>query len=571
MLLALAAVTSNLIKALSLPGMIEATMTVAVILLFTGEPERHQKQPSRFGPIFGFGSIPRKRAVFIIFACATLSYLIQLTAFGIPQPMAHDEFSNLLAAETFASGRLTNPTHALWEHFETFHELQRPHYVSMYPPGQGLILAAGLRVFGNPIAGVALCGITLCALICWALQAIVPSQWAFVGGLIAIIKIAVLNYWTMSYWGGAVAAIGGCLVVGAAVRWVKQPSWHYGITIAVGILIIGNTRPYEGLFFCAGALVAGGTLVAKQHLRLRDLSGAAAAGTLLLLTGLGGMGYLNFRITGNPFLRPYDLNREMYAIVPHFWWQPVASIMPIYHNEQMRAFYVAWEPVYGEVNSSAQLVGRWVLDGITNWQFYIGPALAVPFFWAFPMLRERRMRLIVLPLAAIVIPVLLVRWPISPHYVAPATCCIYGVTVQGLRRLRVWRRRNQLGRFLVRSLLLVVILTVPVRFAVELHRTGSISNPLADGPPFFRNQVTEALHRMGGHHLVFVKYSPGHDPGREWVFNHANIDASEIVWARYLDANSNSALLRYFAKRKPWVIEPDTDPIFLKPYCAPGG
>ena len=571
MLSALAAVTSNLIKALSLPGMIEAMMTLAIILPLIGEPARHRKQPFRFGRTLSLVAGHSKGSILVVFILATLACLLQLAVFGIPQPIAHDEFSNLLAAETFASCRLTNPTHALWEHFETFHELQRPHYVSMYPPGQGLILAAGKRLFGNPIAGVVLCGVTLCALICWALQSIVPSQWAFVGGLIAIIKIAVLNYWTMSYWGGALAAIGGCLVLGAAVRCVKQPSWLYGITIAGGILIIANTRPYEGLFFCAGALVAAGTLVAKQHLRLRALSGAAAAGTLVLLTGLAGMGYLNWRITGNPFLRPYDLNREMYAIVPHFWWQHVASKTPIYHNEQMRAFYVAWEPVYGEVNSAAQLVGRWVLDGITNWQFYIGPALAVPFFWAFPMMRERRMGLMALPLAAIAIPVLLVRWPISPHYVAPATGCIYGVTIQGLRRLRAWRRPNQLGRRLVRALLLVVVLTVPVRFTVELHRTGSVSNPLADGPPFFRNQVTETLHLMGGHHLVFVKYSPGHDPGREWVFNHADIDASETVWARYLDGNSNSALLRYFANRKAWVLEPDTDPIFLKPYYAPGG
>lgn len=165
-----------------------------------------------------FGRLARRKSlsVFVVGASAFLLRLAILPLCPAPLPFAPGDFSFLLAADTFASGRLTNPTPAMWVHFESIHITMIPTYMSMYFPAQGLLLAAGKLLTGHPWFGILAATALMSAALCWMLQAWLPTSWALLGGLLSVLRLGLFSYWINTYSGaGSISALGGALVLGA--------------------------------------------------------------------------------------------------------------------------------------------------------------------------------------------------------------------------------------------------------------------------------------------------------------------------------------------------------------------
>jgi hypothetical protein len=255
---------------------------------------------------------------------------------GIPEPAIHDEFSYLLAADTFANGRLTNPTHPMWIHFESMHIIHQPTYMSKYPPAQGLILAAGQAIGGHPIVGVWISVGLLCASICWMLHAWMSKSWAVLGGFLILIHpgMGIYGYWAQSYWGGAIAAIGGALLAGSLRRIIHCPRVHDALLMGVGLAILANSRPYEGLLV---SLPAGIVLLAWMVSKNGPAIGVSISRIVLpilivLSVTATAMGFYNLHVTGDMLRTPYQVHEEEYAAAPIFLWQ-TAGHEPIYRHE----------------------------------------------------------------------------------------------------------------------------------------------------------------------------------------------------------------------------------------------
>jgi hypothetical protein len=447
----------------------------------------------------------------------------------------------------------------MWPHFVTHYIFFQPTYTAKYPVGEPLFMAAAQMLGLPPWVGVWLSVGLMCMALYWMLGGWLPPKWALLGGLIAAVRFSITGYWMNSYWGGAVAALGGALVLGALPRIQRHARVRDSVLFSAGLLLLANTRPYEGLLLSIPVaamiviwLIRDKTIPIADRLRRVVLPISA-----VLAMGAGFTLYYNWRVTGNALEMPYKHNQKIYGTPTPFYFQPPLPEPPAVGAFKDLRDNFLWQ--------RENYLTRWPLSDLatatraklnTLWDFYFQPAMTVPLLFLPLIWRKRHLRPLLL--AAIFVLVGIGLYPFFfAHYAAPVFAVFLLIVVQGLRYVRSfeWKRRP-VGVFVFRSILLLVLCTT----------ASEALSPWIGQRRTIRSDVLRRFESAGGKHLVLVRYKPAHNFHFGWIYNNADVDSSTVVWARDLDPKSNEEIIRYYRDRNVWLLQADEQPARLSQY-----
>jgi hypothetical protein len=518
----------------------------------------------------------------VVLAALPVALRLALMPFHpVPVPAGSDDFSYLLLGDTLAHLRLANPVHPMHRFFETDFVLQEPTYSSIFPLGQGIVLALGQITTGEPWAGVLFTSALFCALSYWMLRAWVTPVLALAGGLLAVMIFGPLNQWTNSYFGGGVSAVAGCLVFGTLPRiwrrdriqgaeeggsagWTSKGILGSSVILGAGIGLQILSRPFESIVLAA-CVLAYFLPAMKSAGDRRKLAGVVAIAAIAGSPAVALTAFHNHAVTGRWTKLPYLESREQYGVPATFTFQP----NPVPHRTLTREQdldYRAQAIIHGDATETPRRYFARLWDRMHFYRFFVLPPLYVAWVAFLAQLRQGRYRWVLFTVTGFALATNFYPY-FYPHYIAALSCVFLLMSVAGLDVLRGVPIAAQAVFLLCAAQFLFWYGVHAYRDEALLTRLAPYESPnfISWGDPEGRSDIRRQLSEAPGKQLVFVRYSPRH-LFREWVHNAADIDSARIVWARDLGAAENEILRKYYPDRKAWRLEPDESPPELSPY-----
>jgi hypothetical protein len=487
--------------------------------------------------------------------------LILLMHHPVPSPDIYDEFGHLFVADTLLHFRLANPAHAMHQFFETFFILQEPTYSSIYPIGQGVMLAIGRAISGYPWAGVLLSTSAFAALCYWMLRGWTTPAWALAGGLLAVIEFGPLNQWMNGYWGGTLAAAAGCMVFGALPRLANRITTSDAVLLGTGLSINLLTRPYESIFLAIG-------VVLFFIPTMKRVMKAAPIVILAVIPAIGITLLQNKTVTGHWTTLPYQLSQYQYGVPASLTFQP----NPVPHDELTPQQQLEYKSQLAFRESEKETMQSYVLRLEYRVRFYrfffLAPLfLAIPAF-CFAAFRELRYAWVLLTLLVFALGINFFP-AFQLHYLGAVTCLFVLMSVAGLREISRWS--PEAARLVLFLCAIHFIFWYGLHFFDEEDFARAMIryetwDSINHRNPERRILVNQQLAEIPGQILVFVRYSPRHIFQDEWVYNEASIDSARIIWARDLGPQENGKLRALYPGREVFLLDPDVKPPRLSPY-----
>jgi hypothetical protein len=405
------------------------------------------------------------------------------------------------------------------------------------------------------------------AALTWMLQAWVPARWALGGGIAAALwmigRHAFDGYWASTFWGGSMAAIGGALVLGGVKRLARAPTVGASLATGMGLSVLANSRPFEGLFFVLVPMLVVGwlALAHARHKRWRIAVTIVAPMKVVIAITATLMLIYNKAVTGSATEFPYQTYFNTYDSSPTIWGQQ-APAMPEYRVAELKVFYTEGAGAIAPPARWRDVPMRLWSNSAAARAFY-APIFVLPLILVLPwIMRGFWTRVVLASLLCTAIAMSLTLYAAMPHYIAPAVGAIAILFINGARFLRqVHRRGIRHGGTVVAMVFAAIVLSAVLQVTTAWLPINRQS---------WRWERERMQQRLAaeGRHFVLVDYGPRHHANAEWVYNGADVDGAPVVWARSLGDASDAEFAQYFADRKGWRLHIDRDdgPFELTPY-----